>query len=455
MPGQRLTAWLRPLLTLAAMAGVLSLAACGGGNGAPSQSGGGTVTPLTITPSTATAYSGTPTTFLIAGGTQPYTILTSDQTALPVVGTLQGNSLVVVPGNVGADTPVTLSVRDAAGQTTSAAVTVKPQLLLPTSITVTGNTNCSAAGGTLCSGQNGTASVLVVGPNAAPLAGRSVRFDVVQGDFAFVDPAGGTPQSLTTTTDQNGFAVVTLSVPASATTQIATIRATDLTSGSSISSNFTIVAFNNGSAVLSVVPTTATIKGPPASTPVCAVGAQINYYVYGGTPPYTVALTVPSVVIIRGSPVQVSGGFFTAITNGCVDLETIVITDASGRFTTVTLSSVLGPTSGTGGGGNGATDCSSFSPSNPACPTVGSTTLSLTACSGSGSSATTSYTAGTTAVTGATVPSGTTGITAQAQNGTLTVTRTSGTLTSPVTVQLNAGSLFVPVTVNVSPLTCP
>jgi len=133
MPGYRLTAWLRPLLTLAALAGVLSLAACGGGNGSPSQViNGGGVTPLTVTPSTATAFSGVPFTFLISGGTQPYTILTSDQTALPVVGTLNGNTLVVVPGNVGADTTVTMSVRDAAGQATAATVTVRPALLLPT-----------------------------------------------------------------------------------------------------------------------------------------------------------------------------------------------------------------------------------------------------------------------------------------------------------------------------------
>jgi hypothetical protein len=249
---------------------------------------------VAITPSTAVTYSGTPFTFLISGGKGPYTILTSDQTALPVVGTLNGNALVVVPGSVGTDTAVTLSVRDTTGQSTTAAVTVKPQLLLPTSITVTGNTNCAAAGGTLCSGQNGTASVLVIGPNSAPLANRPVRFDVVQGDFAFVNPGGGAPApSITATTDQNGFAVVTLTVPASATTQIATIRATDLTSGNAISSNFTIVAFNDGSAVLSVVPTTATVKGPPASPPVCAVGAPINYYVFGGTPPYTISLTVP------------------------------------------------------------------------------------------------------------------------------------------------------------------
>jgi hypothetical protein len=181
MPGYRLTAWLRPLLTLTALAGVLSLAACGGGNGSPSEviNGGGNATPLTITPATATAFSGTPFTFLVAGGTQPYTVLTSDQTALPVVGTLTGNTLVVVPGNVGGDTPVTLSVRDAAGATTTAAVTVRPALLLPASITITGNTNCGGSGATLCSGQDGTALVQVLGPGGAPLAGRDVRFDVI------------------------------------------------------------------------------------------------------------------------------------------------------------------------------------------------------------------------------------------------------------------------------------
>ena len=60
MPGYRLTAWLRPLLTLAALAGVLSLAACGGGNGAPNnpfEPPPAVPGPLTITPDTATAYS--------------------------------------------------------------------------------------------------------------------------------------------------------------------------------------------------------------------------------------------------------------------------------------------------------------------------------------------------------------------------------------------------------------
>src|SRR6476469_11252870 len=160
MPGHRLTTWLRPLLTLVALAGALSLAACGGGNGAPSQViNGGGVTPLAITPSVATTYSGNPFTFTVTGGTQPYTIISSDQAAMPVVGTLDGNVLVVVPGKVGADTPVTLTVRDVSGQVTSAAITVRPALLLPASITVTGNPNCGASGADLCSGQDGTATV--------------------------------------------------------------------------------------------------------------------------------------------------------------------------------------------------------------------------------------------------------------------------------------------------------
>jgi hypothetical protein len=453
MPGYRLTAWLRPLLTLAAVAGVLSLAACGGGSGSPSSVSGGTAVPLAITPATGTAYSGNPFTFAITGGKQPYLILSSDQTVLPVVGTLNGNTLIVVPSSVGADTTVTLSVRDSAGQSTTATLTIKPQLLLPTSITVTGNTSCSAAGATLCSGQNGTASVLVTGPGGAPLTNRQVRFDVVQGTFAFVNPSGGpTVQTLTATTDQNGFAVVTLAVPASATTQIATIRATDVTSGNSISSNFTIVAFNNGTAVLSVAPTTASIPGLPASPPKCSFGVPVDYFVFGGTPPYTISASLPTFVIIQGSPVLTSGGFFTAITNGCVDPDTLIITDASGRFITTTFSSVPGPDSGSGGG-TPTGDCSTFSPANPNCPTVTPSTLTLTACTGSGSQASSTISGGTAPYTAA---SGSPGVTALAPNTTLTVSRASGMVTSPVSVQVtDASGLFQTVTVNVSPLTCP
>ena len=346
MPRSRFAAWLRPLLTLAALAGVLSLAACGGGNGAPNNPFQGGVGPLAITPSVATTYSGNPFVFTVTGGTQPYTILSSDQAVLPVVGTLNGNTLVITPNSVGADTAVTLTVRDASGQSTTALITVKPSLLLPASITITGNPNCAASGADLCSGQDGTATVQVIGPAGAPLAGRDVRFDVVQGAFSISSTAAGQPlvQSLTVTTDQNGNATVRLVVPVNAATQVATIRATDLTSGSSVVGQFTIAQFVNGNSVLSVIPTgTTTFTGP--DTEHCSNGSSATFYIFGGTPPYTVATNFPSAVNITGQPVQRSGGGFTITTNGtCFTGLTFAITDAAGRtlLTPPTASNVFG-----------------------------------------------------------------------------------------------------------------
>src|SRR5690242_14815647 len=332
MPGHRFSSWLRPLLTLVGLAGILSLAACGGGNGSPASIGGG-VSPLVITPSVATTYAGNPFTFTVTGGKQPYTIISSDQAALPVVGTLDGNVLVIVPGNVGADTPVTLTVRDSSGLSTAATVTVKPSLLLPASITITGSPNCGSSGSDLCSGQDGTATVQLTGPAGAPLPGRPVRFDVVQGAYSISSTAPGQPlvQSLTVVTDQNGTATVRLVVPVNAATQIATIRATDVTDGSSVVGQFTIAQFVDGSAVLTVIPTGKTTFTGPDTTQ-CANGGQATFYIFGGTPPYTVATNFPSAVTISGTPVQRSGGGFTITTTGqCVTNLTFAITDATGR----------------------------------------------------------------------------------------------------------------------------
>jgi hypothetical protein len=331
MLANRLSGWLRPLLTLAALAGVLSLAACGGGNGAPNnpyQPGAG---PLTVTPATGTGYSGVPFTFSVTGGTAPYSVISSDSVILPVTSGISGNSLVVVPGNVTAATPVSFTVSDAAGHQATGSLTVNPALVLPASITITGNPNCTASGATLCSGQDGSASVKVTGPGGAGLAGRAVRFDVVQGDFTISPPGQASVQTLTVTTDQNGDATVRLLVSVTAPTQIASIRVTDVTSGSNVLGQFTIAQYVNGDSVLSVIPSgKTTFTGPNEAQ--CNAGGKASFYIFGGTPPYTVAANFPQALAIAGAPVTRSGGAFTVTTTGlCVTNLTFIITDATGR----------------------------------------------------------------------------------------------------------------------------
>jgi hypothetical protein len=173
-----------------------------------------------------------------------------------------------------------------------------------------------------------------------------VRFDVVQGNFSISSTAPGQPlvQSLIVTTDQNGTATVRLVVPVNAATQIATIRATDVTDGSSVVGQFTIAQFINGNSVLSVIPTGVTTFTGPDTTQ-CSSGASATFFIFGGTPPYTVGTNFPSAINISGTPVQRSGGGFTITTNGtCFTGLTFAITDAAGRalLTPPTASNVFG-----------------------------------------------------------------------------------------------------------------
>ncbi|MGE5087788.1 MAG: hypothetical protein ACM3QY_01580 [Candidatus Levyibacteriota bacterium] len=337
MLANRLSGWLRPLLTLAALAGVLSLAACGGGGGAPNnpyQPGGGAVT---VTPATGSGYSGTPFVFTISGGTAPYTMTSGNAALLPVPSTISGGDLVVVPGIVATATPVSFTVTDVLGRQAAGSLTINPAFLTP--ITVTGNASCKATGATLCPGADGTASVTVAGPGGAPLPGHQVRFDVVQGNFSLSAPGGALVQSLTVTPDTTGKATVRLVVPATAVTQIASIRATDTVNGSNVLGQFTIA-----STALSVIPSgTTTFTGP--DTTHCAAGAQATFYIFGGTPPYSVGVTFPSVVGLSGAPVQSSGGGFTITSNGtCFTGLTFAITDATGTTlaTPPTVDNVFG-----------------------------------------------------------------------------------------------------------------
>src|SRR5437667_10386119 len=331
--------WLHPVLALFALAGLLVLGGCGGGSGAPNNPFAPSPTlpgPLVVLPDVIDIFPGTPTTLTVSGGTPPYSAFSSSPTILPVAQAVAGATIVLSAANVGADTPVTVTVTDSAGKSTTAAVTVRLAPLLNT-LTVTPNTTACGANA-ICSGQTATASVTVTGPGGAGIPNRQVRFDVISGAFSIETNNPGQPlaSTLTVVSDANGRAQVVIVAANSAFSQSALLRATDLTTGNQVTAQFTIVQTINGSAALSVVPATATIQGPFVNE--CSADFRVDYFIYGGTPPYRVTSTFPDAVTILGSPVNTSGGSFEAVTNGtCGNPLPFPILDATGLQTTATL----------------------------------------------------------------------------------------------------------------------
>ena len=332
------TTRLRPALTILGLAGLLALSACGGGSGAPNNpyvTPPGTPT-LILQPQVVTAYSGVPATLTITSGVAPFQAFSSDSTVLPVNQTVSGDTIVLLPGKVAADTQVTVTVQDFAGQTARSFVTVSPSPIFNSMTFAPSGADC---GQNLCSGQTGTMTVVATGPGGTPLVARQIRFDIVFGPvgIATTNPASPLVQTLTVATDSTGTAVAGIKAITNSTTQPAQIRATDVTSGQQQVSNFTVVNSTiAGQSPLTVIPATATIT--TAYTSSCSTGFRIDYYVYGGTPPYTVASTFPQGAVLVNTSVAVSGGFFEAITNGtCVNPLQFTITDTAGKTTSATL----------------------------------------------------------------------------------------------------------------------
>lgn len=332
--------WLRPVLALCALTGLLALGGCGGGSGAPNNPfapGPVTVGPLFLLPPTAVVYSHTAATLTVSGGATPYQAFSSNSAVLPVTQNVTAGVVVLIPSDVAADTSVIITVQDAIGQTATSSITVRPAPLFNTLTVVPARSACGS--NAICSGDTATATVQVTGPGGAGIPNRLVRFDVITGAFGlqtFGNPAQPLLSSVTVISDANGNARVVLQAAVNVPTQPAQIRATDLTTGNEVTASFTIVQQTDGSAILSVVPATATITGPDKNT--CSSGARVDYFIYGGSPPYHIASTFPDAVIIVNSTVNVAGGSFEAITNGtCVNPLTFTIVDNIGRQVTATL----------------------------------------------------------------------------------------------------------------------
>lgn len=328
----------------AAFAAALALASCGGGGVSANPSPIVDSPTLTILPATAVVYSGLPTTFVFSGGTGAYIIASSNQAILPAIGGVTGRSVMLVPNPVTVDTEVTLTLRDTGtAAPVTATVTVRPGTV-NNNIDVAFTSNaCSPA---LCSGGDALVSV-TLSQGGVPLAARGVRFEVVSGQLAVITtPAGTVPEvtasSGTTATDETGKARMRVRAAALAPNQTAVLRIVDLATLAYRETSITIAQSGGAAGGYFAIPESVAFSGPRIN--VCASGASSDFFIFGGTPPYTVSNPGPDALAASPRVVPASGGSFSVTVGSAVcPSETIIpITDASGRTITVKVTNSAG-----------------------------------------------------------------------------------------------------------------
>lgn len=413
---------------------ILGIASCGSGAvSAPPIPV--TPSPLSVNPSIATLFAELPTAFSLGGGTPPYFVTSSNQAAVPVIGTVSGNSFTVVPNPVAAETPVTLTITDSASATpATATLTVRPRTVSNV-VTITPSATQPAACGTaICAG--GDAEVRVSLSQAGlPLRNRTVRFDVVSGDFRIITSAPGTPESLslsaTTLTDDTGTARMRIRVLADAGAQTGLLQITDVGSGFSQRASLTVAP--SSSSPLNAQPDRIAFIGRDSDT--CpdgrTTGLSADVIVFGGRPPYSI--TQPGTFAINPLTLPRSGERFTVTPIGqCTAGAPIAVVDSAGNTVTVTATSSVAAVSVT----------------TPAL-VVSPQTVTLTACLpqqafvniAGGLGAGTYIAASGSTVVDADVPN-------RGNIGVINRRRGSGPITTPVQVGFSDGRSVVQVTVN-------
>lgn len=435
------------------------LHACGSGAVSAPVADPAAGTALAVSPPTADLFPDLPTTFTITGGKASYTAFSSNSAVLPITASVSGTSFVVAANAVIADTAIDITVRDAANTSATAKVNVKPSSL-NNQITFTpfGPTATGCGTNALCSG--GDAQIIVKAvQNGLVLRNRSIRFDVFQGGFQLVTPSSGLlVNSLAINTDEQGEAVARITANAGAATQVATIQSTDVSSGLARRYNFNIVQQVSGVGILSVLPsagvTITGAKGLPGLDGLCPSSSNlfsayyVDYYVYGGTPPYNVVSPLATVASVSPGSVATNGGRFTAQLNGCGTVA-FIVTDSTGRTIEAPLLTSVQGAKGDAAGITTATE------------TVAPTTLTLS-CNTSASV----VIAGGSNLTGPSAFAA--AITTAVNSSAFTISPTSGTVPGSVTfTRLNAGTTPTSIAVTIStrstvttvtatvPATCP
>jgi hypothetical protein len=248
--------------------------------------------PVVLSPNSGNVVVGDSISFVITGGTSPYTITsssTSIATASPASVPASGGS-VSVKGVTAGSTPIVVTDSNGTVASFSATVTAAP-----------------------------TGQPLVLSPAVASIA---------VGMNAVIEVSGGTPP-YAVLSSSSGIASVSPSSVAtsggnftvngvSAGSITATI--TDAT-GAQTTGTYTITTSNP--AVLTVTPTAQTITGG---------GKTVNFVITGGLAPYNLVSSQPSVATV---PATSTGNFSATTVNSGV--TTIVITDASGAVVNASL----------------------------------------------------------------------------------------------------------------------
>ena len=350
MASSRMNQTLFRKLALGAIASMMALALSGCGG---SSSSTPTVSSTLLAgPATFVAFGNTPNTIGITGGKGPFTVVSSNPTLLPVSAAISGASFTVTPANAATTTAVTLTVTDSAGATSAVTATVTPATIASALITITQASgsacapvnNAAISAATLCEGETATAAVTLKDSTGAPIANRSVRFEVLTIGASLAPTAATTVYSRIATVDTNAQGVATTLVRANveSVSEASFLRATDTVSSHRIDTWVTVLKLTNAAPVLSLVPTTGGMVGYYGSE--CPF-VRREYSVFGGTAPYAVTLPAASplvltnelgVAAVAGSGITLarSGARFTtenADNTACVTGSTVLtVTDATG-----------------------------------------------------------------------------------------------------------------------------
>jgi hypothetical protein len=334
----------------------LILQACGGG-GTSSNTGLQTGT-LAIQPATGTLYGGVPFDITIAGGVRPYNITSNEQTVFPVNMQLNANSFTVVPNNPGVVDPqtdpnvvpsrsVTMTVRDNAGTTVTAAYNVLQNFATGYGISLNSISGCGVTGTDVvipaCAGFETRIDVV---PTSAGLlrAQRQLRFSVLYGPVAYIQDNNTTLASTyLLTTDSTGRGTARLFPTAGSFTQYAAIRVTDVQTGGY--RDIVFLLLSAPTAALAVTPTSLpTVAG--ANSAQCGFG-NATIVITGGTPPYTLTTTNPGIVASPAT-VTTTGGSATVSYGGGVPPNCatgqVVVRDALGAIITLDANASAGTT---------------------------------------------------------------------------------------------------------------